>query len=120
MNQLGGLFIFRVIKYFNDRCPKNKFMNSIIKKPSAWIPIAIPLIFFAYLVICISIFGIVRNEDEGTAAHLFQLWLVFEPLAVGFFAVKWLPRAPKQVLFILALQIVAALLPMSIVFSLKL
>ena len=53
-------------------------------------------------------------------AHLFQLWLVLEPLMVGFFAVKWLPRAPKQALFILALQIVVALLPISVVFSLKL
>jgi len=95
-------------------------MNSIIKKPSAWIPIVIPLTFFSYLIIYITIFGIFREQDEGIGAHLFQLWLVLEPLMVGFFAVKWLPRAPKQALFILALQIVAALLPISVVFSLKL
>jgi len=95
-------------------------MNSLIKKPSAWIPIVIPLIFFTYLVIHITIFGIVREKDEGMGAHLFQLWLVLEPLMVGFFAVKWLPRAPKQALLILAIQIVAALLPISVVFSLKL
>ena len=95
-------------------------MYSILKKPSAWIPIAIPLTFFAYIVIYISIFGIVRSEDEGTGAHLFQLWLAFEPLSVGFFAVKWLPRAPKAALQILALQIIAALLPIAVVFSLKL
>ncbi|OGM98141.1 MAG: hypothetical protein A2735_00330 [Candidatus Yanofskybacteria bacterium RIFCSPHIGHO2_01_FULL_41_21] len=95
-------------------------MKSLIKKPSAWIPIIIPLIFFAYLVIYISIFGIVREEDEGTGAHLFQLWLALEPLMVGFFAIKWLPRAPKQAIFILALQIVAALLPISVVFYFRL
>jgi len=95
-------------------------MNSTIKHPSAWIPIAIPLIFFAYIVIYISIFGIVRQEDEGTGAHLFQLWLALEPLMVGFFAVKWLPQAPKQALIILVLQIVAAILPISMVFSLNL
>ena len=95
-------------------------MNSIIKKPSAWIPIVIPLTFFSYLIIYITIFGIFREQDEGIGAHLFQLWLVLEPLMVGFFAVKWLPRAPKQALFILALQIVVALLPISVVFSLKL
>ena len=95
-------------------------MNSLLKKPSAWIPILIPLIFFAYLVIYISIFGIVREEDEGVGAHLFQSWLVLEPLLVGFFAVKWLPRAPKQALLILALQIIAALLPISVVFYFKL
>jgi len=95
-------------------------MNPLLKKPSAWIPIVIPLIFFAYLVIYITIFGIVREEDEGTGAHLFQLWLVLEPLMVGFFAVRWLPRAPKQALLILALQIVAAFLPISVVFFFKL
>ncbi|MDO8557564.1 MAG: hypothetical protein Q7S09_00010 [bacterium] len=95
-------------------------MNAIIKKPSAWIPIAAPLIFFAYLVIYITVFGIVREEDEVTGAHFFQLWLVLEPLAIGFFAVKWLPRAPKQASLILALQIIVALLPISVVFSLKL
>ena len=69
---------------------------ALLKKPSAWIPIAIPLLFFAYVIIFISIYGIVREKDEGTAAHLFQLWLVLEPLMVGFFAVKWLPRARKK------------------------
>ena len=95
-------------------------MNSIIKKPSAWIPIVIPLIFFAYLVIYITVFGIVREEDEGTPAHLFQLWLVLEPFMVGFFAVKWLPRATKQALVVIALQIAAALLLISAVFLLEL
>jgi hypothetical protein len=98
----------------------NKFINPIIKKPSAWIPIAIPLILFTYLVIFISTFGIVWAEDEGTGAHLFQLWLVLEPFMVGYFAVKWLPRAPKPALIILGLQILAALLPISVVFLLKL
>ena len=95
-------------------------MLSLIKKPSAWIPIVLPLIFFAYLVVYITLFGIVREEDEGTGAHLFQLWLALEPLLVGFFAVQWWSRAPKQVLLILAIQIIAALLPISVVFSLKL
>jgi hypothetical protein len=94
--------------------------KTIIKHPGAWIPIAIPLIFFAYLTMYIAIFGIVRNEDEGTAAHLFQLWLALEPLMLGFFAVRWLPRALSNALFILALQIAAALLPVSVVFFLKL
>ena len=95
-------------------------MNPLFKKPSAWIPIVIPLIFFAYLVTYIMLFGIVREEDEGTGAHLFQLWLVLEPFMVGFFAVKWLPRRPMQALLILAFQIVAALLPIYVVFSLGL
>ncbi len=96
-------------------------MNSIIKNPSAWIPIAIPLIFFVYALIYTILFGIpVREADEGVGAHLFQLWLVLEPLMIGFFVIKWFPRAQKEALIILALQIIAALLPISIVFSLNL
>ena len=95
-------------------------MKSIIKKPSAWVPIVLPFIFFAYLVIYISIFGIVRQEDEGTGAHLFQLWLVLEPFMLGFFALKWFKSARKETLIILAIQIVVALLPISVVFSLGL
>jgi hypothetical protein len=95
-------------------------IGALIKKSSAWIPIAIPLVFFMYLVTYITLFGVVRNEDEGTGAHLFQLWLVLEPFMVGFFAFTWLPRARKQALIILALQILAALLPISVVFFLGL
>ena len=95
-------------------------MISLLKKPSAWIPIVIPFIFFAYLVTYITLFGIVHQEDEGTGAHLFQIWLVLEPLMLVFFAFKWFSSAPKQALLILALQIGAALLPVSVVFSLGL
>jgi len=47
-------------------------MTALLKKPSAWIPIAIPLIGFAYIVTVISFFGIGQNEnkDERTAALL--------------------------------------------------
>ncbi len=96
-------------------------MLSLLKKPSAWLPIAIPLAVFAIMLICIAIFGVpVREPDEGTAAHLFQIWLVLEVLMIAFFVVKWLPQDPKQAFVVLVLQIVATLLPMSIVFYFKL
>jgi hypothetical protein len=98
-------------------------MNSlfkILKKPTAWIPLAIPLAFFAYLMITIATIGIVREKDEGIGAHLFQLWLVLEPFMVGFFAFKWLPRVRKEALIIIMLQILAALLLLSVVYFLKL
>jgi len=95
-------------------------MFSFLKKPSAWIPIVIPLAFFVYIVIVISLYGIVHEEDEGTGAHLFQLWLVLEPLMLGYFALKYFQTAPRQTLVILALQIGTALLPISLVFSLGL
>lgn len=64
----------------------------------------------------IALFGIVREADEGTAAHLFQLLIGGQVPIVAFFAVKWLPRAPKQALGVLAIQIIAALAACSPVF----
>jgi tryptophan-rich sensory protein len=94
---------------------------AILKKPSAWIPITISLIVFAIMLIAIATFGApARQPDEGTAAHLFQIWLVVEVLMIAFFALKWLPRQPKQALLIVILQIIAMLLPMAIVFHYKL
>lgn len=73
------------------------------------------------MLIFITIYGVpVREPDEGTGVHLFQIWLALEVLAVIFFAFTWLPKAPKHAVFILVLQVGAALLPMSIVFFLNL
>jgi hypothetical protein len=61
-----------------------------------------------------------HQPDEGTGAHLFQIWLVLEVFMVGFFAVKWLPQKPKDTLFVLAIQIVAVLIVCAPVFYFKL
>lgn len=96
-------------------------MLTLLKKPSAWIPIAIPLGFIAYMVFVIATAGtIVREPDEGTAAHLFQIWLVLEPFMLGYFAIKYFPLMPHDTTFILALQIFTAFLPIYIVHSLGL
>lgn len=95
-------------------------MYLLLKKPSAWVPIAIPLVFFAVLIFGVMFGTIHREKDEGVGAHLFQIWLVLEPFMLGYFAITYLPRAPKQAVLVLALQIAAALLPISVVFTLKL
>ena len=95
-------------------------MASLIKKPSAWIPIALSLGIIAMLVFYLTRFGMVQNEDEGMAAHLFQLWLVLEVMMIPYFAVRWLPRAPKDAALVLALQIALVLLAAAPVFYLQL
>jgi hypothetical protein len=57
----------------------------------------------------IAMFGAAREADEGTAAHLWQLLMAGQMPVVAFFAVKWVPRTPRQALPILALQAVAGL-----------
>jgi len=78
------------------------------------------LAMLTYLISYLAIFGIVYHEDEGTPAHLFQIWMFLEFLMIVFFAFKWLPREPKQALKILALQIIVALATMAPVFYFKL
>ena len=95
--------------------------TSFVKKPSAWVPIALSLIVLAAMLTYIAVFGAPAPEpDEGTAAHLFQIWLVLEVLMVLFFAAKWLPRTPRQALEVLALQGCAALAAMAPVYLLGL
>lgn len=92
-----------------------------IKTPSAWVPIALSLLVLATILITFSVSGPpVRQPDEGTEAHLFQIWLVLEFFMVLYFAVTWLPRKPKQALVVLAMQIVAILAGCAPVFYFRL
>ena len=95
-------------------------MNPLMRKPSAWFPVILSLVALGIMIIHITMFGAVREADEGTGAHLFQIWLVLELFLVAFFAVMWLPKAPKEALLILTVQIVAALAVCAPVFYFKL
>lgn len=52
--------------------------------------------------------GTARQEDEGAAAHLWQLLMAGQLPVMFYFAVKWLPTDPKGTLQVLALQVGAA------------
>ncbi|OGG55803.1 hypothetical protein A3D71_00705 [Candidatus Kaiserbacteria bacterium RIFCSPHIGHO2_02_FULL_55_20] len=97
-------------------------MTLLLKRPAAWIPIALSLGMLAFILIYIATYGIsppTPDADEGTPAHLFQLWLVLEALMIVFFAIKWLSRNLKEALKVLALQIAAVLPPVATVLFLE-
>jgi hypothetical protein len=79
-----------------------------MKQPSAWLPIAMSLAALAVVVGHIAMSGAARQPDEGAAAHTWQLLMVLQVPVVAFFAVKWLRRAPRPALQVLALQAAAA------------
>jgi len=89
-----------------------------IKQPSGFLPLAMSLAALALVLGNVAIFGVVHEADEGAAAHIFQLLMVVQVPIVAFFAIKWLPRAPKETLRVLALQAGAALAPIAVVFFL--
>ena len=80
--------------------------NELIKRPSAFLPLAMASAALALVLGHAAIYGIVHEADEGTPAHLFQLLMVLQVPADLFFVAKWLPRAPRQTLQLLALQAV--------------
>jgi len=65
----------------------------------------------AFILGYVAIFGIVQHTDEGTPAHIFQLIMVAQLPIIGYFAIKWLPKRPKQSLLILGLQAITWLVP---------
>jgi hypothetical protein len=106
-----------------DRDPRS--FGSIVRHPSAFVPLAMSLIALSMLG-CVLVNevvqhgGVIREADEGTVAHLWQILMAGQLPVIAFFAIKWLPRAPKQSLGVLALQAGAALASMAPVFFLNL
>lgn len=101
----------------------NHYPNSVIaltKKPSAFVPLAMSLTALAVVLVHVAVYGVVHEADEGTAAHIWQLLIAGQMPVLAFFLIKWLPRAPRQALYVLVLQAGAVLASMAPVFFLKL
>ena len=90
--------------------------SDLLKKPSAFLPMAMSLAALASVLIHIAIYGPARQADEGTAVHIFQLLLLVQLPIVLFFAIRWLPRFPRPALLVLALQAAAGLAALAPVF----
>jgi hypothetical protein len=87
--------------------------SAMLRRPSAYLPLAMSLSALTMILVCIAVGVIVRHpavhnpavrEDEGAIAHLWQLLMTVQMPIVLFFAVKWLRRAPGQTLRVLGLQ----------------
>jgi hypothetical protein len=61
---------------------------------SALLPLVMSLAGLALIFGHVATSGGVRETDEGSAAHLWQLLMAVQLPVVGFFAITWLPRAP--------------------------
>jgi hypothetical protein len=89
-----------------------------MKNPSAFLPVAMSLGALATIVLFIAFHGTAPQADEGAAAHIWQLLMAAQIPIILFFAIKWLPRSPRQAAPILAMQVGAALAAMAPVFLL--
>jgi hypothetical protein len=98
----------------------SRSIGSILRQPSAFIPVAMSFLALAIALIHIALYGVTHEADEGTAAHLWQLLMAGQLPVLVFFAIKWFPRAPRQTLPVLALQTTAILAALAPVYLLHL
>ena len=83
-------------------------MNTdLLRLPSALVPLAMSLVALI-MVLWQVLSGNAPSHDEGTAAHLFQLFIVGQAPFAGYFAIRWMPRQPGPAMMVLALQATAA------------
>jgi hypothetical protein len=100
-----------------------EFNPNPFRARAAWIPIlmsgAAMALVLGYVVTGphapnIVIENGIARQDEGAAARLWQLLMVLQLPVIGWFALRWLPRAPRMAIAVLACQaiaVVAAALP---------
>lgn len=94
-------------------------LRTMIKRPSAFVPVAMSVAALGLVLVHIIMSGTARQADEGTAAHLWQLLMATQIPIVAFFAIRWLPQSPRSALPVLALQAVAALAALAPVYLLN-
>ena len=91
---------------------------AVLRRPSAFIPVAMSLAALGIVLFQIAVVGVARQADEGMAAHLWQLLMAGQIPVIAFFAITTLPRAPGRALAVLALQAAAGLAAAAPVFIL--
>ena len=94
-------------------------MKVLLKNPSAFLPLVMSFGALATVLIYVAIFGPTPQADEGTAAHIWQILMAGQIPIIMFFALKWLPRTPKEALLVLMLQGSAALMALAPVYLLR-
>jgi hypothetical protein len=96
--------------------------RTLSSKPSAFVPMLMSATALALLLGSIVARGgvVIRDVDEGAIAHIWQILMAGQLPLLAYFVIRWIPRVPRQTLYVLALQIGAALAAMAPVYFLGL
>jgi len=76
-----------------------------LRLPSAYVPMTMSLAALMVVVMHAAIYGVVHEQDEGAAAHVFQFLMTVQLPVVGYFVLKWVRRAPRTATPVLAMQV---------------
>lgn len=79
-----------------------------IRSFTAAFPLATSAVLLGMIVGRAVLFGPIHDADEGTAAHIFQLFMPLDLAVMVWFALAWLPKQRGEALQVLAIQIAAA------------
>lgn len=94
--------------------------GTVVRQPSALIPLMMALTALAVVMIHIAVYGAAREADEGPTAHIWQLLMLAQLPALLVFGIRWLPKAPRQAMGVLAVLVAAILAAMAPVWLLHL
>lgn len=93
---------------------------TMLRDPSAFVPIVMSLAALALVVGVLATVGVARQPDEGTPARVWQLLMAGQLPVIAYFAIKWVPRRPRDALFVLAVQAASVIAAVAPVFLLEL
>ena len=85
-------------------------VGALIRQPTGSVPMVMSLGALALIVWYVAAHGVVHQSDEGAQAHLWQLLVAGQVPLTAYFALRWLPRAARPALILLALQAAAVIL----------
>jgi hypothetical protein len=83
---------------------------ALVRKPSSIIPILMSGAALAVVVAAVTLFGARPKQDEGAAAHLFQIMIAGQLPFVAWFASQRLRRDFKTAVIVIGFQIGAILI----------
>lgn len=98
----------------------SQFCAHTEQETQCFVPMAMSLTALAFVVGSVAAFGVLREADEGAIAHIWQLLMAGQVPILAYFVIRWLPRVPRQTLYIVALQLGAALAALAPVYFLGL
>jgi len=85
-------------------------VRALMRQPTGYLPVAMSLGALAMIVWFVAVHGVFHQPDEGAQAHLWQLLVAAQIPLMAYCAFRWLPRAGRPALIVLALQAAAILL----------
>lgn len=99
---------------------QNLQTGSSFRLPSAYMPLVMSVSAVVFMLLYVAVYGVSDpGGDERGPARLFQLIMLAQLPIMAYFAIRWLPIAPKQGLIVLAMQILAWVTPVALIIYLE-